>query len=639
MAGSFDIKFTGDLSDLQRSLDAFAKDTTKKTKEVEKSFVSLETVVGTLAATFAAFKLAGFLKDSIQAASEQEDAINKLNIALANSGQFTEEASKDFQEFAAAIQETTKFSDDAIIQNAALIESLGRLDEEGLKEATRAALELSSAFGIDLETASRAIGKSVEGNVGALKKFGLEVKQGANDAETFANAINLINSRFGGTAEAQVNSFSGAVARLGNVYNELEEAVGNNIIKNQAIIALINLASKAFISLAEIINGEGGAIGLILKDLADLFLVSLSKGINLAAFAMTALVEAGYQLINVFRATVISIGDSIAVVSELVVGQNELTDAIRGTNQEILKSKEAQRESLDNFRLGLEQQQASIDQAIANTQTQINADNELTQAKIQNRNVLDDDQAAREEADAERAAQKLEKEITSLQERQDLLKQFGDANAAQEIAANQAKLDALKAQEDANSSRILKLKKDEAKKLNDLRKEQLANTKSSLEFISSLQRESSKELFAIGKASAIAVAIIDGIAAVQKALNTPFPLNIILPPIVGAAAAANVARIASAQPPALAGGIDSVPGIGTQDNFPAILAPGERVVPSETNRDLTAFLQNSEGLGEKLDVIAEILNRIQFATVVNIGDRNIATVVRDAFSDGRVLVP
>ncbi|MEO6078068.1 MAG: hypothetical protein ABIP54_04740, partial [Candidatus Andersenbacteria bacterium] len=45
----------------------------------------------------------------------------------------------------------------------------------------------------------------------------------------------------------------------------------------------------------------------------------------------------------------------------------------------------------------------------------------------------------------------------------------------------------------------------------------------------------------------------------------------------------------------LAGGIDSVPGTGSQDNFPAVLAPGERVVPRETNQDLTAFLEARQG--------------------------------------------
>lgn len=58
---------------------------------------------------------------------------------------------------------------------------------------------------------------------------------------------------------------------------------------------------------------------------------------------------------------------------------------------------------------------------------------------------------------------------------------------------------------------------------------------------------------------------------------------------ITAAGMANVAKIVSTP---LATGIDSVPGIGSNDNFPAVLAPNERVVPSKTNEDLTEFLKN-----------------------------------------------
>ena len=41
-------------------------------------------------------------------------------------------------------------------------------------------------------------------------------------------------------------------------------------------------------------------------------------------------------------------------------------------------------------------------------------------------------------------------------------------------------------------------------------------------------------------------------------------------------------------------GIESVPGIGTRDNFPAMLTPGEGVVDAKTNQKLVKALKERE---------------------------------------------
>lgn len=78
--------------------------------------------------------------------------------------------------------------------------------------------------------------------------------------------------------------------------------------------------------------------------------------------------------------------------------------------------------------------------------------------------------------------------------------------------------------------------------------------------LSSLMSSGNKELFHIGRASAIAEATIAGILAVQKALSSaPPPLNYALAASVGIATALNVSKIAQTPPPQYAvGGL--VPG-------------------------------------------------------------------------------
>ena len=59
------------------------------------------------------------------------------------------------------------------------------------------------------------------------------------------------------------------------------------------------------------------------------------------------------------------------------------------------------------------------------------------------------------------------------------------------------------------------------------------------------EKEIRKKQFNVNKAFGIVDAVINGIGAVQKALNNPYPLNIILAAVSGIAAAVNVAKIAS----------------------------------------------------------------------------------------------
>jgi len=107
--------------------------------------------------------------------------------------------------------------------------------------------------------------------------------------------------------------------------------------------------------------------------------------------------------------------------------------------------------------------------------------------------------------------------------------------------------------------------------------------------IATLSRSKNKELAAIGKAAALAQAVVDGVAATQKALlAAPPPFNFALAALVGAAAAANVAEIAATTPGFAFGGDFTVGGQGATDsqNVAFRATPGETVsisTPTQNN--------------------------------------------------------
>lgn len=180
------------------------------------------------------------LVEGVKGAEASQDAITRLNFALAQAGQYSKSTSTDIQELAETLQGETKYSKDAVLQTSAFIESLGRLDKEGLARATRTALDLSAALGIDLQTATTLVGKAAAGEIGTFGRYGVKLTEGATKAETFAMAMDELNRRFGGAAAAQVDTFSGSTAQLHNQWEELTKELGNTIVNNQAVIGVMH---------------------------------------------------------------------------------------------------------------------------------------------------------------------------------------------------------------------------------------------------------------------------------------------------------------------------------------------------------------------------------------------------------------
>jgi hypothetical protein len=277
-----------------------------------------------------------FIVDGVRAAQEAEVALNALNVAMAQAGNYSEEASKDFQKFASRMQETTTFEDDLIIKNAALLQSMTTLNNQGLQRTIEAALNLSAAFGIDLETATRSLAKASEGNITSLQKLGLHFEKGSTTAATFENALGAIETRLGGTAAAQVNTYAGAIAQASNTFGDLQETIGNVIIQNPAIIAAIGEVAKIFATVnASVGNTQGALTTLVSKGFVFLvdsteFIIGLFSNfirlVRSVGVGFTALAKSVYDAMNFIGNTVIHILDTVIIGALRLVTGKELPD-------------------------------------------------------------------------------------------------------------------------------------------------------------------------------------------------------------------------------------------------------------------------------------------------------------------------
>jgi hypothetical protein len=215
---------------------------------LSKGFGSVLKLAAPLAAAASAIAGAFTLREAIRNAQIQEDAVNRLNSALQATGKFSQSTSKELQNFASDLQQVSKFGDEAILESIALTQSLADLDTKGLKRATQASLDLASALKIDLTTASQLVARAANGQISTFTRYGIQIEKGRTEAETFENTLRTLEQRFGGRAQSEVNTFSGAIAQLKNNFGDTLEEIGFFITKNPFLIEAIKQISQSLSS-------------------------------------------------------------------------------------------------------------------------------------------------------------------------------------------------------------------------------------------------------------------------------------------------------------------------------------------------------------------------------------------------------
>jgi len=169
------LKITLDKSDVEVKTKDIEKNLGDAGDRAGKQFTSgfkgaLAAITGVLAGFFSA-------RAAIREAMAEQTAVNSLNSALVATGRYSQEASESLQKFADSLELSSIFAGDAIIKQMSLLQTMKNLDSEGLQKATKSAADLASAYGIDLSTATRAVGMALNGNAGGLGRLGIKLDE------------------------------------------------------------------------------------------------------------------------------------------------------------------------------------------------------------------------------------------------------------------------------------------------------------------------------------------------------------------------------------------------------------------------------------------------------------------------------
>jgi hypothetical protein len=245
------------------------------------------------------------IRDVTNEAAAQENAITKLTSNLRLDQRTRADSIGILTRQADAMQLVTEFSDEQVISAQATLAAFGQTDK-AIEQLVPRVLDLAAGFkdvegnSLDLDTVSKALGKALNGNSGALQKLGIDLNLAKGETLTLDKAIASIDQRFQGAAEAAGKTFSGQMKIATHQISEAKEAIGFALLPTilqltRAVVPIVKrfaewaAAHKDIVLL--IVGGGIGGTGLI-AALATLGLAigALGGPITLAILGIGTLV-------------------------------------------------------------------------------------------------------------------------------------------------------------------------------------------------------------------------------------------------------------------------------------------------------------------------------------------------------------
>jgi len=186
---------------------------------VDKRLKGLAKSAGLAAAAFfgARALLSGF-KEAVRLAGIQEQAEKRLAVALGGTSQA-------LLKQASALQQVTTFGDEAIIGVQASLAAFIK-NEDQIKLATEATLDMAVAMGMDLKAAGDLVAKTLGSSTNAMSRYGIEVEGAVGSTERLESLTNNVAKLFGGQAKAQAETMAGSLEQMGNAIGDAAEAFG-----------------------------------------------------------------------------------------------------------------------------------------------------------------------------------------------------------------------------------------------------------------------------------------------------------------------------------------------------------------------------------------------------------------------------
>lgn len=278
-----------------------------------KNLTSLPVMAAAAGAALAAIGYA--ITKATMAAAEQEKADVRLATALASIGQNTDAVRMHLGKFISTLQDVTTVGDETISGVVSTFAQLGQLSGDALEQATKAALDYAAATGQDVESAATQMVNVLVKGSGRLQGIATDFDASASKGDRFAQVISQINDKMGGAAAITGKTFSGALQRIANDYDDLMQETGRAVVENEAFRGVLEGLSAILKEATGFVGEHSEAFQTLVTVLSRAALGLIMIAAEVTAFEFR-LISMGLSLGQVLVALAALADDAPALVKE-----------------------------------------------------------------------------------------------------------------------------------------------------------------------------------------------------------------------------------------------------------------------------------------------------------------------------------
>lgn len=213
--------FNKGLHGSQRATKTFAGKVGMYTRKAAQGFAILGAAAGA-----AALKIS---VDAVKAAMEDEASQTRLQVAMRKTIGATQDQ-VDATEALIRKQQFLKGFSDTQLRGAFQRLLSSTKDIGKANDLLSLSQDVARGTGKDLETVALAIGKALDGNLGALKRLGVPLDQNIIKTKDTTAALQALTDLYGGQASAYADTFAGKMATLRQRIDELKEGFGTRLL-------------------------------------------------------------------------------------------------------------------------------------------------------------------------------------------------------------------------------------------------------------------------------------------------------------------------------------------------------------------------------------------------------------------------
>lgn len=166
-------------------------------------------------------RLTSLLPQAVRELNAKRDALASLEPALRNAGQLTHAYWQELQRLAGEQQRATGIADTTWYKVFETLTQIGGASEQNIGQYTEAVKQLAAVTGTDVENASMLFARAVQGNFEMLSRYGISLRDAADDTEKLNQLMEMLANRGAGVLENRARTLTGAWQILKGEFGDL----------------------------------------------------------------------------------------------------------------------------------------------------------------------------------------------------------------------------------------------------------------------------------------------------------------------------------------------------------------------------------------------------------------------------------